>query len=188
LFDHFLSLLLNKMPTDPPVDFQELAQGATGATNKDYPYAIRATDLMRDFVYATLDVDPSLIEETSGMQGHAQRRLKIPAVPGGGSPVQLTGTNGELSWQAGMPRGNEDGQLLYWDVNANQWVLFTPTPGTLLQRLEDRWEGILGNSGAIIYQLENSWVTLNPPGDQSKLHVLGTIGGQPQWIETEECE
>lgn len=65
------------MPANPPVDFQQLAQEATGTTNRDYPYAIKATDLNKNFVFATLDVAANLFEETTGMQGHRQRRLKI---------------------------------------------------------------------------------------------------------------
>ena len=53
------------MPSNPPVDFQALAQGATGQTNADYPYAIKATDLMKNFVFATLDIAEGLYEETS---------------------------------------------------------------------------------------------------------------------------
>lgn len=67
------------MPSDPPVDFQAIAQGATGTSGKDYPYAIKASDLMKNFVFATLDVPEGLYEETSGMQGHRQRKLKISA-------------------------------------------------------------------------------------------------------------
>lgn len=62
-----------------PVDFQTLAQGPHGQTGSDYPYAIKATDLMKNFVYAALNADESLIEETTGQGGHVQRRLKIDA-------------------------------------------------------------------------------------------------------------
>lgn len=85
------------MPSNPPVDFQAIAQGATGSTNKDYPYAIKATDLMKNFVFATLIMEESLYEEVTGMQGHSQRRLKIPAVPGGGTYV-LGAIDGEMQW------------------------------------------------------------------------------------------
>jgi hypothetical protein len=85
------------MAANPPVDFQALAQGATGQTNADYPYAIKATDLMKNFVFATLDIAEGLYEETSGSQGHRQRRLKIPAPPGSGTYV-LGSTDGVLSW------------------------------------------------------------------------------------------
>jgi hypothetical protein len=85
------------MPSDPPVDFQQLAQGPTGQTNADYPYAIKATDLMKDFVFATLDIAEGVYEETTGMQGHRQRRLKIPSPPGGGTYV-LGAVGGEIQW------------------------------------------------------------------------------------------
>ena len=89
------------MAADPPVDFEERAKRPKGATNADYPYAISSRDLMQNFVYATLDADPSLIEETSGMGGHKQRKLKIPELPGGGDPLQLTATGSDLSWAPG---------------------------------------------------------------------------------------
>lgn len=65
------------MSDDPPVDFQQIAQGPAGATNADYPYSIKATDLMRNFVFATMEVDDLLEEATTGLQGHPKRRLKI---------------------------------------------------------------------------------------------------------------
>lgn len=87
------------MPSNPPVDFQAIAQGATGTTNKDYPYAIKATDLMKDFVFATLDIAEGLYEETSGLQGHRQRRLKIPSPPDSGTHV-LGVVDGLMQWIA----------------------------------------------------------------------------------------
>jgi hypothetical protein len=117
------------MPTNLPIDFEERVKRPKGETNADYPYAIKAYDLMQNFVYAALDADESLIEEAAGQGGHKQRRLKIPALPGESDPVQLTATGGELSWQSGIPE---------------------------------------------------------PPG--SGTFVLGSIGGQIQWIATEECE
>jgi hypothetical protein len=62
-----------------PVNFQSLAQGASGANASDYPYSIKATDLMKNFVYAALDVNESLIDLDSGQGGHRSRRLKIDA-------------------------------------------------------------------------------------------------------------
>lgn len=85
------------MPSNPPVDFQAIAQGATGSTNKDYPYAIKATDLMKNFVFATLDIAEGVYEEATGMQGHSQRRLKIPSPPSSGTYV-LGAIGGEMQW------------------------------------------------------------------------------------------
>ena len=85
------------MPSDPPVDFQQLAQGATGQSGSDYPYAIKATDLMKDFVFATLDIAEGVYEETTGMQGHRQRRLKIPTPPASGTWV-LGSVGGTMQW------------------------------------------------------------------------------------------
>ena len=85
------------MPSNPPVDFEALVKGATGTTNKDYPYAIKASDLMQDFVFATLDIAEGLYEETTGTGGHRQRRLKIPTPPGSGTHV-LGAISGTIQW------------------------------------------------------------------------------------------
>jgi len=82
-----------------PVDFQEMAQRARGQTASDYPFAIKATDLMKNFVYAALDADETLIEESVGQGGHKSRRLKIPTVPSSGTHVLGT-VNGTLQWIA----------------------------------------------------------------------------------------
>jgi hypothetical protein len=80
-----------------PVDFQELAQRARGQNAADYPYSLKSTDLMKNFVYAALDADESLIEESTGQGGYKSRRLKIPAVPTSGTHV-LGAVDGELEW------------------------------------------------------------------------------------------
>jgi hypothetical protein len=85
------------MPANPPVDFQQLAQGARGQSGSDYPYAIKATDLMKDFVFATLDIAEGVYEETTGMQGHRQRRLNIPTPPTSGTHV-LGSVGGTIQW------------------------------------------------------------------------------------------
>ena len=87
------------MQSEPPVNFEALVKGATGTTNKDYPYAIKASDLMQDFVFATLDIAEGLYEETTGTGGHRQRRLKIPTPPGSGTHV-LGAVGGTIQWIA----------------------------------------------------------------------------------------
>jgi len=87
------------MPANLPVDFEERAKRPKGATNADYPYSIKARDLMQNFVYAALEVDDALLEETTGQGGYKQRRLKIPAAPGGGTYV-LGSIGGKVQWIA----------------------------------------------------------------------------------------
>lgn len=79
-----------------PVDFSKKVKGSS-ASKSGYPYQISASDLDKNFVYAALDCDKSLIEETSGDGGHTKRKLKIPAVPKGGTYV-LGAISGSLSW------------------------------------------------------------------------------------------
>lgn len=87
------------MSANLPVDFQTLAKGARGQNASDYPYSIKATDLMKNFVYAALDADESLLEQTTGTGGYPARKLKIPAVPGSGTYV-LGAVDGALTWIA----------------------------------------------------------------------------------------
>ena len=79
-----------------PVDFSKKAKGSSKSST-GYPYQISASDLDKNFVYAALDVDKSLIEETSGDGGHTKRKLKIPAMPSSGTHV-LGAVNGSLQW------------------------------------------------------------------------------------------
>lgn len=87
------------MPSTPPIDFQKLAQSPRGTSGKDYPYAIKGTDLNKNFVFATLDIAEGVYEEVTGMQGHRQRRLKIPTPPGSGTHV-LGSIGGQIQWIA----------------------------------------------------------------------------------------
>jgi hypothetical protein len=81
----------------PPVNFKEKVQGATGTSGKDYPYSIKASDLDKNFVFATLEIAEGIYEETAGAGGYSRRRLKIPALPGGGTFV-LASVSSELVW------------------------------------------------------------------------------------------
>jgi hypothetical protein len=95
------------MPATPPVNFEELVRGPTGTTGKDYPYAIKASDLMQNFVFATLDIAEGVYEETTGSGGHRQRRLKIGA-------------------------GTAANQLYIWNGNKITAINATPTEGSVL--------------------------------------------------------
>ena len=88
-----------------PVDFEERSRRAKQASGGGYPVQISASDLMRNFVYAALDADPSLIEQTTGQGGHAGRKLKIDP-------------------------GTANGQIMQW--NGSRWSPFDapPTTGT----------------------------------------------------------
>jgi hypothetical protein len=82
-----------------PVSFQQLAQSGGNPASGGYPYQIRASDLDKNFVFAALDADESLIETTTGQGGHQARKLKIPAVPSEGTHV-LGAVDGTLQWLA----------------------------------------------------------------------------------------
>lgn len=82
-----------------PVDFEEKARQAKQASGGGYPVQLSAADLMRNFVHAAIDADPSLIEQTTGQGGHPARKLKIPAAPATGTHV-LGAVDGVLQWIA----------------------------------------------------------------------------------------
>jgi hypothetical protein len=111
------------MPTTHPVDFEEKVRLPKGSTNADYPYSLKAADLMKDFVYAALDADETLLETTAGEKGYTQRRLKIPALPSDDNPAQLTAKAGELSWATGIPEPPESGFFVLASIDGTvQWV------------------------------------------------------------------
>ena len=82
-----------------PVDFQALAQQGGNPAAGGYPYTIKGTDLMKDFVFAALDTEDALVETVTGQGGHPQRRLKIPTPPGSGTHV-LGAVGGTIQWIA----------------------------------------------------------------------------------------
>jgi hypothetical protein len=111
------------MPANPPVSFQQMAQSGGNPSSGGYPYQIRASDMDKNFVFATLDADASLIETTTGQGGHTARKLKIPALPGGDDPQQLTATGGALSWVPGIPPPPASGTHVLGAVDGQlQWL------------------------------------------------------------------
>jgi len=87
------------MALNLPVDFEALAKQGGNPASGGYPYTIKASDMMQNFVYAAINVDETLIEDTTGQGGHRQRRLKIPAVPSSGTHV-LGCVGGTIQWIA----------------------------------------------------------------------------------------
>jgi hypothetical protein len=94
------------MLSNPPVDFEEKVRGPRGSSNADYPYAIKSSDLMRNFVFATLDLSSEIVEEITGLGGHAQRRLRLNA-------------------------GEKEGDIAVWD-GQNWSPLSSPGAGTFV--------------------------------------------------------
>ena len=82
-----------------PVNFEEKVRQAKQASGGGYPVQLSAADLMKNFVHAALDADPSLIEQTTGQGGHPARKLKIPTIPATGTHV-LGAVDGVLQWIA----------------------------------------------------------------------------------------
>jgi hypothetical protein len=147
------------MPSNPPVNFEELVKGPTGTTGKDYPYAIKASDLMKDFVFATLDIAEGVYTETTGAGGHSQRRLNIDA-------------------------GTAANQIYIWD-GSKITVIATPTEGSVLAFTGGEFNYIPATEGSVLVFTGGAFSYVPAPG--SGTHVLGSVGGTIQWIATEEC-
>jgi hypothetical protein len=77
---------------DFPVDFQTVAKGGKSTS------PISSSDLMKNFAWAKLVVDSSLVDTTSVM-GFSAHKFKMPAMPESGTFV-LGAVNGSLSWIA----------------------------------------------------------------------------------------
>ena len=77
---------------DFPVDFQAVVKGGKATS------PISASDLMRNFAWAKLVVDASLVDTTTVM-GFSAQKFKMPALPGEGTFV-LGSVDGSLSWIA----------------------------------------------------------------------------------------
>lgn len=150
------------MPADPPIDFEALAKRGGAPGTGGYPYTIASRDLMKNFVFATLDTEAGMVESTAGRGGHTQRKLRI-------SP------------------GTATGQLAYWD--GERWVpSATPSGKSLLQWTGDTWALIPAPAaaGQVFYWTGSEWSHLSAP-PSTGTRVLGAVGGQIQWIETEAC-
>jgi hypothetical protein len=87
------------MVNNVPNIFSQLIRSSGNPSSGGYPYQIRAADLDKNFVYATIEIDPTLVEETSGQEGYTKRKLKIPAVPTSGTYV-LGAISGAIQWIA----------------------------------------------------------------------------------------
>ena len=49
-----------------PVNFTQLAQAPGNPASGGYPYVIKGSDLMKNFVHSSLDVVDELVEEVGG--------------------------------------------------------------------------------------------------------------------------
>lgn len=65
-----------------PINFTQLATSSSDPQSGGYPYRIKGSDLMKNYVHATLDVVDELVEEVAGQEGTGMRRLRISAPAG----------------------------------------------------------------------------------------------------------
>lgn len=111
------------MSENPPVSFAALAKQGGSPQSGGPPYQLRGSDLDKNFVFATLQVHPSLFVTTTGLGGHTARKLKIPAVPSGTEASQLTAQGGALSWTPAIPTPPASGTHVLGAVDgALTWI------------------------------------------------------------------
>ena len=100
---------------DFPNDFQDVAKSG------DSIKPLSSKNLMQNFVWARLQVDPTLLINATSM-GFAAQKLAIPPVPGGGNRV-LASTGGALSWKEDIPEAPASGTYVLGSVNGSlQWI------------------------------------------------------------------
>ena len=105
-----------------PINFDEKVKMPGDAGGTGYPYRISAKDLMSNFEYAALDADDSWIESASTSTGQG-RKLKLPAVPGGGETQNLSSVGGAISWTPGLPALPTSGTYVLGCVDGTlQWI------------------------------------------------------------------
>lgn len=88
------------MPEQLPVNFESKVKAAGNSKSGGYPYQISSSDLMRNFVFATLEIDPKYVEQSTGMNGYPTRKLKmfsLPELPTSGTYV-LGAVSGSIQW------------------------------------------------------------------------------------------
>jgi len=121
------------MPSTPPVDFQALAQGQSGTTNQDYPYSIKATDLMENYYYATPIVPATnesgrqnLLTEIEVNEGaFTQRKFQVELAAGSnvGDLLQWDGAE----WISVAGGANNESLLIFRN---GFWSAFSPPPSS----------------------------------------------------------
>lgn len=100
---------------DFPNDFQAVAKAG------DQIKPISSVALMQNFAWAKLQVDQSLLDESTSM-GFAAQKLAIPAINNDGNRV-LASTGGILSWKADIPEAPASGTYVLGAVSGSiQWL------------------------------------------------------------------
>ena len=180
--------------SQPPVIFSQKA--ATSPKGGGYPIQISAADLDKNFTYATLDIpeevqgrpQPFSVDNVTGPGGHSQRRLVFrPPAPSQDAVFSVSG--GSLAWiQA--PGGEK--KVLSARNQQIEWSDSEIPDGTVTNELlrwnGDKWEpfGRGSTDGQLIVANGGGWIPFQSP-PQGGTHVLGAVGGELQWIATEEC-
>ncbi len=111
------------MSKNPPISFEALAKQANSAKAGGYPYQLKGKDLDQNFVFATLQIEESLVTTTTGAGGHMARKLKIPGIRGGSDDLALVANGGTLAWKSVIPKAPNSGTFVLGAVNGTlQWI------------------------------------------------------------------
>jgi hypothetical protein len=84
------------MDNNLPIDFEEKVRLPPPANGLGYPYRISASDLMNNFIYASLNAEEGWIEKDEGSK-YQSRKLMLPKIPESGTHV-LGCIDGEIQW------------------------------------------------------------------------------------------
>lgn len=114
------------MSDDPPINFDDLVKASKKSTAEGYPYQLSSKDLMRNFVFATLQVDPDQIEAAQGLGGYPARKLKPPLPPIPSEKSVLIAMDGAPKWLSAPTAGQS---FLIAMNDATRWMS-APTAGT----------------------------------------------------------
>lgn len=98
-----------------PVNFEDKVRQPPAQNGTGYPYRISAKDLMKDFVYAAVEVPENIV-------GGVRNGIKVTNVTGEG------GHAGRAIFAEAFPEGAQAGDVMVYD--GAQWVLVDAPSGS----------------------------------------------------------
>lgn len=103
-----------------PVNFEDKVKAPAAANGTGYPYRISASDLMKDFVYAAVEVPLEIV-------GGVRNGIKVINTTGDG------GHGGRSIFAEAFPEDPANGDIMYYD--GSEWVRLPAPSGSGLHVL-----------------------------------------------------
>jgi hypothetical protein len=170
------------MTNDPPVNFEQKRKEPPSSSG-GYPVQIKANDLDKNFVFATLIVSENWINEKTGTGGHKQRELKLPASID--APSLFVFENGDPAWLE-APDGN---CLLYWGLEENVpvWLEQSENPAVLVTKQggkrEPEWLASDENPTILAFNKDGELVWIEKPDGGDPTILTFDKDGEIVWLE-----